>query len=285
MRRNDIFYLDKNLYEQKAQHGNQTEFATPAMNRCLEVYLGVANRLIAVVSIKMDNLYHMNNRKISRVIVLGAGASCSYCESPTGLRPPLAREIIPTFHKLDISTNRYVLVGHIINYVRDTRGIFPHEFASWGEDLETFFSEIDEEIAKYAERIKGKEKLDSKTFYKYSLAVGAYNQLIFLFASIFNEIQNGPISIPYMLLASELNQNDVVITFNWDTLFDRALAASDKWSPSNGYCIRPEAVFDDEWKSPDDLDDVDNGPLYIKLHGSTNWLSPYHSINLSSGGK
>jgi len=227
----------------------------------------------------------MNNRKILRVIVLGAGASCSYCESPTGLRPPLAREIIPTFHKLDISTNRYVLVGHIINYVRDTRGILPHEFASWDEDLETFFSEIDEEVAKYAERIKGEEKLDSKTFYKYSLAVGAYNQLIFLFASIFNEIQNGPISIPYMLLASELNQNDVVITFNWDTLLDRALAASGKWSPSNGYCIRPEAVFDDEWKSPDDLDDVDNSPVYIKLHGSTNWLSPYHSIDLSSGGK
>jgi len=46
LRRNDIFYLDKNLYEQKAQHGNQTEFATPAMNRCLEVYLGVANLVI-----------------------------------------------------------------------------------------------------------------------------------------------------------------------------------------------------------------------------------------------
>jgi hypothetical protein len=224
-------------------------------------------------------------RNISRAIVLGAGASCSYSESPTGLRPPLAKEIIKSYGKLDISENRYVLVGHLINYVRDTRGVLPSEFGSWDEDVETFFSEVDEEVSQLALQAKRQKRLSSEEFYRYNLAIGAYNQMIFLFASIFNEIQNGPISIPYMLLASELKEDDIVITFNWDTLLDRALMASDKWSPSNGYCIRPEAIFEDGWTYPDINKDFNKGPLYVKLHGSTNWLAPYHGVHLTSGEK
>jgi hypothetical protein len=79
-----------------------------------------------------------------KVVVLGAGASASYSDSPTGLRPPLAREIIPAFQQLEISGNRLVLIGHIINYVRDTRGVDPIDFNSWNEDLEIFMTEIDE---------------------------------------------------------------------------------------------------------------------------------------------
>lgn len=224
-------------------------------------------------------------RKVSRVIVLGAGASYSYSDSPTGLRPPLAREILSTFHKLGISENRYVLVGHLINYVRNTRGVRPDEFAFWDEDLESFFSEIDEEVTKYAVRAKSGKKFESDEFVNYNLTTGAYNQLIFLFASIFNEIQNGPISIPYMMLTSELNSEDVLITFNWDTLLDRALYSAGTWSPLNGYCLRPEAIFDDQWKAPDSFDESDEAPIYIKLHGSTNWLAPYHSIHLTTGEK
>ena len=125
--------------------------------------------------------------------------------------------------------------------------------------------------------------MNGNEFANYNLASGAYNQLILLFASIFNEIQNGPISIPYMMLADELREEDVIITFNWDTLLDRALYSSGIWSPSNGYCIRPEAIFDEEWKSPE-IYDVDKiAPIYIKLHGSTNWLAPYHGVHLSTG--
>jgi len=187
----------------------------------------------------------MIKRDVSRVIVLGAGASCSYSESPTGLKPPLAREILQTYTRLDISENRYVLVGHLVNYVRDTRGVPSNQFGSWDEDLEAFLSEVDLGIARYARRARAK-KLQPEELRQYALAVGAYDQLVFLLASIFNEIQNGPVSIPYMLLAGELRSDDVVVTFNWDTLLDRALAASGMWSPSNGYCIRPAGIFDDE---------------------------------------
>ena len=109
--------------------------------------------------------------------------------------------------------------------------------------------------------------------------------MVFLLASVFNEIQNGPVSKPYMVLASEFKNDDAIITFNWDTLLDRALFTSGIWSPRNGYYIKPEAIYDDQWHDPNTINEVINGPLYLKVHGSTNWLAPYHSINLTTGEK
>lgn len=217
-----------------------------------------------------------------KVVILGAGASCSYRESPTGERPPLAKEIIPTFHKLSISENRYVLVGAIINYVRDMRGINPIEFASWSEDIEAVFSEIDETVTASALELQRGNRNPS-VIEKFSRSMMAYNQLVFLFSSILNEIQNGPVSIPYALLANELGSEDCIVTFNWDTLMDRALNASGKWSPSKGYCLKSESIYDDGWFNPDKFPCVNGCPQYIKLHGSTNWLVPLHGIALSSG--
>lgn len=221
-------------------------------------------------------------RLSKRVVVLGAGASCSYADSPTKLTPPLANQIVPSFFRLDISENRYVRVGDVINYVRNTRGIKPEDFATWNEDIERFLTEIDEKIVDIISRSKSK-KLPKNEFMRIALLQRAYNQLIFLFASIFNEIQNGPVCIPYALLASELGENDTCITFNWDTLLDRALASTGKWSPVTGYAIRPESIFDDGWYSPENLDSQTGGPQYLKLHGSTNWLTSYSYIDLSTG--
>jgi len=217
-----------------------------------------------------------------RAVVLGAGASCSYADSPTGLQPPLANQIIPTYFDLDISGNRLVLIGNIVNYVRETRGIHPKEFSSWKDDIEIFLTEIDEEIVSLAPRLK-EQQLSEDEFKKMNLLQGTYNQLIFLFSSIMNEIQNGPVSIPYALLANELKKGDTCITFNWDTLLDRALASTGNWSPLNGYAIKPEAIFDDGWKATQSLENSITGPQYLKLHGSTNWLTPYHLIDLSTG--
>jgi len=58
------------------------------------------------------------------------------------LIPPLAKEIIKRYHQLDISENRYVLVGDLVNYVRDNRGIMPEDFSYFQEDVETILTEI-----------------------------------------------------------------------------------------------------------------------------------------------
>lgn len=223
----------------------------------------------------------MNKGK--RAIVLGAGASCSYIDSPTKQRPPLANQILPTYFKLEIASNRHVLIGNIIEYVRRTRGISHDEFSSWNDDVEIFLTEIDEEINRLANIVKSRELIEEE-FHSFNSSQGTYNQLIFLFASILNEIQNGPVSIPYALLANELTDDDTCLTFNWDTLFDRALASTGKWTPINGYSIKPESIFDDGWSTVDNYQN-NSGVQYLKLHGSTNWLTPYNYVNLSTGNK
>lgn len=217
-----------------------------------------------------------------RVIVLGAGASASYTDSLTEIRPPLAREIVRAYHQLEISANRYVLIGDIVNYIRDTRGLDPADFNKWDEDIESVLTEINEEIRHLSAEIT-KNPEDKLAFGRLVQVTRAYNQFIFLFSCIFNEIQNGPISIPYMLLATELLPNDTVITFNWDTLLDRALMAAGHWSPVDGYSVIPESIFDDGWKEIKDFQFTTSQTRYIKLHGSTNWLSPYHGDNPSTG--
>ncbi len=149
-----------------------------------------------------------------RVLVLGAGASCSYNDSPTGQRPPLANQIISTYFQLNISENRYVLVGDIINYLRDTRGIAPQEFPTWNEDIERFLTEIDEEIVELASRLKGKN-LQKDEFLKIMRFQRVYRQLIFLFSSILNEIQNGPVSIPYNV-SDLMGLRKKIICHNYD---------------------------------------------------------------------
>lgn len=219
---------------------------------------------------------------MTKVVVLGAGASCSYKESPTGQHPPLAKEIIPTFHKLDIAENRYVIIGDIINYIRDTRGIDPITFSTWDEDIESVFTEIDEKIQMLVLQLRQSER-NTEIFGRIVQTTRAYSQLIFLFASIMNEIQNGPVSIPYALLADELNSYDTIITFNWDTLMDRALMCTNRWFPNDGYYIKPEYIFNDGWHKPDEFDYLKGSPQYLKLHGSTNWLIPIHGVNLTTG--
>lgn len=217
-----------------------------------------------------------------RVLLLGAGASASYTESPTKIRPPLAREIVRAYHDLEISANRYVLIGDIVNYIRDTRKIDPADFNKWDEDIEAVLTEIDEEIRHLSSELT-KDPENRASYGKLVQVTRAYNQFVFLFSCILNEIQNGPVSIPYMMLATELAPSDTVITFNWDTLLDRALMATGNWSPIDGYSVIPHAVFDDGWKEVKDFRYKASQISYVKLHGSTNWLSPYHGFNPSTG--
>lgn len=116
-----------------------------------------------------------------RVFLFGAGASHSYPLSPTGVRPPLAKGFFEAFNKLDISGDRYVLIGDIVNYVRNTRGINPFQFSGWNENIEDFLTEIDEQTGT-------PQKALALPFPLRALYSRTYNQMIFLFASVLNEI-------------------------------------------------------------------------------------------------
>ncbi|MBI2786742.1 MAG: hypothetical protein HYX60_10780 [Legionella longbeachae] len=206
-----------------------------------------------------------------KVVLLGAGASKSYSQSPTKIRMPIAKDFFRTFNQLQISNNPWVLIGDIIVYLCETKKLQLHEvepYLNSGIDIEDLHSEI--ETAR-DEWLKEPSKFGFSLINPYK----AYNQLLFLFASVINEVQNGPISLAHINIASFLGKNDAVITFNWDTLIDKALNFTKKWNVDSGYGLTPNRIYRDGWKVPKRT--KNNAPVLIKLHGSTNWLTS-HSI-------
>jgi hypothetical protein len=197
------------------------------------------------------------------VYIFGAGASRGYEKSPTGQKMPLAKDFFKTFNKLSISSNPWVLVGYVINYVQENYSINPMEFIDFNVDIETLHTEINN---KFHEAIKNRDFLKT-TFYS-----AANIQLAFMFVSTINEIQNGPTSDMHKKFVSTLNQDDSIITFNWDTLIDRALFETNLWFTDSGYSIMPKQIFRNKWVFPENKKSKHE---LIKLHGSTNWITSY----------
>ena len=197
------------------------------------------------------------------VYLLGAGASKSYETSKNKVKLPLAKDFFKTFNQLEIAKNGWILVGALVEYVKETRGVNPFEFASFNEDIELLHSEIQE---KYLDAIQKQNFID---IFRYGQA---FSQLVFLFCSVINETQNGPESIFHKNLVHQLDDDDTIITFNWDTLIDKSLANSKRWSSETGYGISPQMIYRDRWEINNQAKSKN---ILLKLHGSTNWISSY----------
>ncbi len=209
-----------------------------------------------------------------RAFLFGAGASHSYSQSPTGVCPPLARGLFDAFHQLDIAADPHVRIGDIVCYVRDTRNVDATVFGAWNEDIEAFLSEVEDLIS----RPEDVRSLDIGEKHRFSRV---YDQSIFLFCSVLNEIQNGPVCRNYSRLVSQLDAGDVLITFNWDTLLDRALSESGGWRPQDGYGMTFNGFYDNGWCQPAGVA-AESDHRLLKLHGSTNWLMPYRTLNFET---
>src|SRR5712671_5741158 len=203
-----------------------------------------------------------------RVVVLGAGASKAYVESPTGLEMPLAREVLETFERVPLSRDPLVLSHSVILYLKQTRGIPFEVFLRSGEDIEDFHSEVLEASVR---SVTEGDKVAQVMNYS------AYIQLTFLLAFTINQIQSGPISPAHVNLAHHLRSDDVILTFNWDTLMERALAATGRWTPDSGYGVAPRQLYSDAWRTPVPVRST--APTLLKLHGSTNWLTSYLTLD------
>jgi hypothetical protein len=202
-----------------------------------------------------------------KLFILGAGASKAYEQSKTGIRMPIACDFFDTFDKLDISRNLWVLQGHINLYAMQKYGVNPEKYFRSGIDIEDFHSSIETDLQDAIENGDRKEVI---------LRQMPYNELIYLFASVINEIQNGPISKPHLKLAASLDDCDVIATFNWDTLIERALEETKSWSTDHGYGFEPKSIYRNGWVNPITYD-LESVKLY-KLHGSTNWLTLHPAL-------
>jgi hypothetical protein len=199
-----------------------------------------------------------------RVILLGAGASKSYGASPTGQRMPIANDFFPTFFRLEAAANPWVLRDGLIHYLQTQKGITDTDaYLAAGVDIEEIHSEIAVRLASVEKEAGGLDRI---------ILSRPYNQLIFLFATTLNEIANGPVSRNHVDLAKILQPDDVIVTFNWDTLMDRALTETDGWTVDSGYGVTPHGVFRDGWSGPENRPSLNK---LIKLHGSVNWLTAH----------
>lgn len=214
-----------------------------------------------------------------KVVLLGAGASKSYSNSPTGLKMPIAEDFFETFEALPISNNTWVLKEGLIGYLLKEKGISIEESSEYlksGINIETLHSEIEAGLINL---------IDSNQSPFSSFHYRAYNELVFIFSCTINSIQNGPVSINHCRIAKLLSRNDTVITFNWDTLMDRALAKETNWQTDWGYSFLAKKIFRNSWQKSYDKNstDTDDAPLLLKLHGSTNWITSYTHFDQKSG--
>ncbi|AGT07402.1 hypothetical protein JCM7686_0291 [Paracoccus aminophilus JCM 7686] len=165
---------------------------------------------------------------------------------------------------MDAAANPWVLRDGLIDYLQSQKGITDTDaYLEAGVDIEEIHSEIASKLASVEKEIGSYDRI---------VLSKPYNQLIFLFATTLNEIANGPISQSHIDLANSLQPEDVVLTFNWDTLMDRALMSATDWVPDSGYGIAPHRIFRDGWVIPDVKSSSNK---IIKLHGSVNWLTAH----------
>lgn len=216
-----------------------------------------------------------------RVYILGAGTSHAYDRSIFGVRPPLARGFFNAYHELPISEQFDVKVGNIVNVVRDTYGIRPHEFYTFGEDVELFMIRLDDIIQRYKDRVVDGGELTDHELGDLWQAQRARFELLLLFSRVLTDCTEGPPCPFHGMLAASLCPGDAIISFNWDTLIDRALYATGHWFPDEGYGISFEAIMDGEWKLPDNS--VRSDFRLLKLHGSINWLISYPGLYARTG--
>ena len=215
----------------------------------------------------MSIFIFINHQYMKNVFLLGAGASKSYDLSPTRQRMPIANDFFSTYSKLPINFNPWALNTKLLSYLNLRDGLDHLDLFDFNEDIEKLHSEIQ---IKAIDIIKANKKDKS---YEEHIIIGAYYELIFLFIAGINQIQNGPISQTHLDLANLVTNNDSIITFNWDTLMDRALMEATSWNCDTGYYAKPLGIYRDKWMNTNSKSI--QMPKLLKLHGSSNWLTSY----------
>jgi len=216
------------------------------------------------------------------VWIFGAGASHHYNLNMRNIPVPLANDFFSAFNELPTSDGFNAHVGPLISYLQHNRGIKPDDVPQWTENIEAFMTSIESELD-HLKRKKEKEEIDAQEMQDIFLLSSVFNNMNFIFANVVNEAQNGPSFSLYSHLLNFCGPNDTFITFNWDTLLDRALASAGGWTPNNGYGLTFSSALDGTWRS-----EVESSPIFptewklLKLHGSTNWLVPYTYVNLET---
>jgi hypothetical protein len=222
---------------------------------------------------------HALAKKAKTAWLFGAGASYHYNLNRFGVRVPLASGFFKAFNELPPSQGFGAHVGPLISFLEHYKGVPPQDVNQWDENIEDFMTSIEAKLDELREKQKQKGRLREKDFADLLSYAMVFNNMNFIFANVLNEAQNGAPGSLYHMLLEICGPNDAFITFNWDTLLDRALADSGGWTPQDGYGVTFASILDSGWRKK-----MHGKPQYntkwklLKLHGSTNWLVPYLAV-------
>ncbi|WP_075109844.1 SIR2 family protein [Halofilum ochraceum] len=194
--------------------------------------------------------------KTFRIVILGAGFS-----KPAGL--PLGdelfakvREVIKRRYGIDNPIERDLI--RYATYIKDCEGI---SVTIDSVDYEQFMGFLDIE---HVLGLKGKDTWSDE---------GNESQLMIRqgIAEVLNTATPKEVPSLYREFARRLNPDDVIFTFNYDTLLECALEAEEI-----PYRLFPERFSEIGWAS-NTIDDSREEVVVIKLHGSIDWFhrAPY----------
>ena len=216
------------------------------------------------------------------VWLFGAGASFHYNLNARGVPVPLANGFFEAFNELPTSKGFQAHVGPFISFLRDYRGVQVEDVPQWRENIEDFMTSIEAEISALSAKVSAGD-LSGDDFAKGLSFASVFNNLGFILASVVNEAQNGPSESLYRHLLDFCGPNDTFLTFNWDTLLDRALVDTGGWDPNHGYALGFTSVLDGTWKPRvEGMPQFSTNWKLLKLHGSTNWLVPLMHVNFQT---
>jgi len=176
-----------------------------------------------------DRLRLLHDKKRS-VWLFGAGASHHYDLNIHGVKMPLARDFVKAMHKLPTTSGFHAYIGPFVSYLQNYRGVPPLKASEWTEDIEQFMTSIETEIDELREK-KERNELTVDEFEKSIALSTVFINMTFILANVINEAQDGSSYSAYSELLKFCGPEDTFITFNWDTLIDKALASSGSWTP------------------------------------------------------
>ena len=211
----------------------------------------------------------MSTSSGNRIYILGAGASTEY-ES----RHPLFGEEIKSGLPVGTQLLHSAIQKHLLReathdpllqYIRESPQ-FGQSFSEIqnGDDLdvEQLYKSIDEEVER---------QRDPPVYEQTKLVIIRARLRELLEDTLMRDIYTGGICRNHSKLAARaLKEHATIISFNWDTLVDDALNATDRWYYETGYGL--SFAWKYENREAVDLRHNESKITLLKPHGSLNWF-------------